>query len=124
MRIPLETVQRMVETSFMLDTCEIYTFTRGPMNETTGQYTETKSVLYRGKCMFWGPRSATENDEFYTFAVPLSVAPVPLHAMIKLTKCSFDKKKNGRLFEVLDCTMDTYDVYRTISVALRAEPRP
>lgn len=123
MQIKLEKVKAIVS-DLMVDKCQIFLITYGSFNETTGLYTEVEEVVYNGKCMFWGPRDASENDDFYTFAVPISVPLVPKKAWVRLTKCVNDSKKVGQVFEVLDCTMDTYDAYRTVSVAHRAEPRP
>lgn len=119
--VPMPMLKELAE-DFMKDACKIFLFTRGPMDPDTGEYTEVEDTLYNGKCMFYGPRNSYEGDDWYTFCVPLSVEPPPIKAIIRLTKCTFDKKKVGEEFEVVDTTLDSYDVYRPIVTAIRREP--
>lgn len=118
--VPMTQLKKLAE-DFMKDECEIYLFTRGPIDVDTGQYSQVKETIYKGKCMFYGPRNTYEGDDWYTFAVPITVPVVPIAAMVRLSKCSTDTKKVGTVFEVVDTTLDSYDVYRSVVTAIRRE---
>jgi hypothetical protein len=113
---------RSIVDDFMQDTCEVYTISRSSINVNTGFYTETKTVRYSGRCMVVPPGGGSDGDEIYVLALPIDSA-VPIRgATVRMLTAATNPDLVDKLFDVVDSVYGTFSVYRTTTMAMRAEP--
>lgn len=113
---------KAIAEGLMVDSCQIYTETKGDFDRDTGTHTVTKTLKYSGPCIFAPSGIPSDGDQFFLLQVPVETENIQRGDFVRCLSASYDQKMADREFEVVDDTVMTYAVMRQAVIVNRRQP--